>query len=332
MTQSPPRFAVRPAKRIPRKLKACLYGESNGGKTLTAIKLARGLVGPEGRIAVIDSEFYRSALYDSITPFDIIDLSLDEFEQEVPDPYTPERYIAALQQLEEDGYDAIIIDSLTPVWSKPGGVLDRHRQISASDKYKYNSFSAWQDTNPIYWSVLDAIQAAKVHIISTVRAKEEWVEVKTDKGKTSWEAAGAAPNFREGIRFEFDFFAKMHDRGQMSIETWRILEDLPLTPIVRPGEELAQKILSWLEGTPLPPPTIEQSLAAWQQAFPASCAKRSDWREAMLRAALGLSTEEALPLSYQDYTEDERHRVKAFVAQRKLQVYQTAQRQRTEGD
>lgn len=64
-------ISPRPATRTARKGRILLWGKSGAGKTLTALKLARGLAGPEGTICVIDTDFEASTLYADAHRFDI---------------------------------------------------------------------------------------------------------------------------------------------------------------------------------------------------------------------------------------------------------------------
>ncbi len=48
-------MAFKPASRDEVSVKLALMGVSGSGKTYSALRLARGLVGPSGRIALIDT-------------------------------------------------------------------------------------------------------------------------------------------------------------------------------------------------------------------------------------------------------------------------------------
>ena len=61
----------RPATRMQRKGRILLWGKSGSGKTLTSLKLARGLAGPVGTICVIDTDYEASTLYADEHRFDI---------------------------------------------------------------------------------------------------------------------------------------------------------------------------------------------------------------------------------------------------------------------
>jgi hypothetical protein len=79
--------------------------------------MARGFVGPTGKIAMIDTESRRGSLYADVIPggYDVIDLE---------PPFSPARYIAALDAVVAAGYSIAIIDSGSHEWEGQGGVLD----------------------------------------------------------------------------------------------------------------------------------------------------------------------------------------------------------------
>jgi ABC-type transport system involved in cytochrome bd biosynthesis, fused ATPase and permease components len=62
------------AERKAAKLKLAITGPSGSGKTTGALRLARGLVGESGKIAVIDTENRSASLYADITDFDVLNL------------------------------------------------------------------------------------------------------------------------------------------------------------------------------------------------------------------------------------------------------------------
>ena len=56
-------FVIEKADRAKSKVCVALAGDSGSGKTLSSIRLARGLVGEKGRIGYIDTEQHRASLY-----------------------------------------------------------------------------------------------------------------------------------------------------------------------------------------------------------------------------------------------------------------------------
>src|SRR6266852_50509 len=91
-----------------------LAGPTGSGKTESAMRLARGYVGPKGKFLVIDTEEKR-ALYKRTRyqPWDWMDFQ---------PPFTPAAYMAALEGGRK--YDAVIVDSGSHEYTGPGGMQD----------------------------------------------------------------------------------------------------------------------------------------------------------------------------------------------------------------
>ena len=59
---------IAPAERAGAHLLIQLYGPPRSGKTYTALRIARGMVGPTGRIGMLDTESGRARLYSDKVP------------------------------------------------------------------------------------------------------------------------------------------------------------------------------------------------------------------------------------------------------------------------
>ena len=81
------------AQRKQAKLRLLLAGPAGSGKTMSALLLAKGL---GGRIAVIDTERGSASLYSDVVDFDTLEFN---------PPYSPERYIQALEGAAKAGYE-----------------------------------------------------------------------------------------------------------------------------------------------------------------------------------------------------------------------------------
>ena len=95
------------AERKQAVIKLALQGPSGSGKTYSSLLLAYGLVGNWDHIAVIDTENNSSHLYSHLGNFNVLSLS---------EPFSPERYIEAIEACEKAGMKAIIIDSISQEW------------------------------------------------------------------------------------------------------------------------------------------------------------------------------------------------------------------------
>lgn len=179
------------AERKAAYLRAALCGTSGSGKTYGALLLARGLVGDEGKIALIDTERSSACLYSDVTNFDVAELN---------PPYTPKRYIELIKEASKS-YQALIIDSLTHGWAGQGGVLDMHDNATRAQRTQ-NSYAAWRDVTPEHSALVDTILSAPCHVLCTMRSKTAY-EIQEVNGRKSPVKVGLAPVQRDGMEYEF---------------------------------------------------------------------------------------------------------------------------------
>jgi hypothetical protein len=131
------RPTLRAAQRSQAKPLIGFYAESGGGKTRGALTLARGFVGPSGRIVMIETESGRGESYagdpEVAGAFDVIPLRFDP-SNENADAYSPQNYGAAISEAERHNADALIVDSASHEWEGIGGVLDQAEQNKGDGK------------------------------------------------------------------------------------------------------------------------------------------------------------------------------------------------------
>lgn len=228
-------FQVRKASKFNSKARIALEGPAGSGKTYTALALAMSL---GDRIVVIDTENATAALYSDEFPkeYDIIDNFPDN-------QYSPANYIKAVKFAENQGYDVIIIDSLSHAWAGQGGALEMADKAAA--RHHDNRFIGWRDVTPQQNAMVEVLTHSKAHIIITMRTKTEYVIETNEKGKTTPRKIGLAPIQRDGMDYEFDIV------GQMDLEHNLIITKTRFTKfdgavINRPGEEFAEAVKSWL--------------------------------------------------------------------------------------
>ena len=104
---------IAPAERLGAHLLIQLYGPPRSGKTYTALRIARGMVGPKGRIGVLDTESGRARLYSDKVPGGFA-------VGELTPPYTPRRYLEAIEEFLAYGVDILVVDSFSHCWEGPG--------------------------------------------------------------------------------------------------------------------------------------------------------------------------------------------------------------------
>lgn len=213
------------------KLRIALAGPSGSGKTLSSLLIAKGL---GGKIACIDTEKGSASLYDHIVPFDVLELQ---------PPYSPERYIEAIQEAEKAGYETLIIDSTTHEWNGAGGVLELLEAV-AKAKYRGNSWSAWNEMTPRHRAFIDAMLQSDMHIIATGRSKTETAQAE-EGGKKKVVKLGMKIEQRDGFEYEFTTVLDLVHDGHYALaskdRTGLFVGDAkPVT------EETGKMLLAWL--------------------------------------------------------------------------------------
>lgn len=197
---------IKKAVRSIAKLRLGLTGPSGSGKTYGALLIAKGIASRlkdgKGRIALIDSERGSASLYSDIVDFDTI--ILDQ-------PYSPERYIEAMEMVEKAGYDICVVDSTTHEWNGSGGCLEIN-EVLANARYKGNTWSAWNETTPRHRAFLDKINQTSLHLIATMRSKMETVQ---EGGKVK--KLGMKSEQRDGTEYEFTTILELSHDGHYAV-------------------------------------------------------------------------------------------------------------------
>lgn len=177
------------------KLRLALFGVSGGGKTFSALRLARGL---GGKIALIDTEHGSASKYADRFDFDVCNL----------DKPTINNILMCMDQAKN--YDVLIIDSLTHAWNELIQEVDK----IAKAKYGGNSWSGWADGNKKQTELISAILSFPGHVIATMRAETNWTTTVNDKGKMVPVRIGEAPKQGKQIEFEFDMLMQISQDHQ----------------------------------------------------------------------------------------------------------------------
>lgn len=182
-------MGFRKAQRRKAKLRLAITGTAGSGKTYSSLQIAQGL---GGRIAMIDTENGSGDLYAGMWDYDIQTLTT----------YDPRRYMQAIHEAEQAGYNTVIIDSLSHAWNGQGGILDLQGRLTEA-KYRGNSYAAWKDVTPMQNALVNAMLCSPCHIIATMRSKTDYMQCENERGRTEIRKVGLAPVQREGMDYEF---------------------------------------------------------------------------------------------------------------------------------
>ena len=177
---------LKQSKRSNVKLRIGISGPSGFGKTTSALLLAHGLTNDWSKIAVIDTENSSASLYSHLGNYNVLDLQA---------PFSPERYIEAIEICEKAGIEVCILDSITHEWSGTGGCLQIQEQLGGR-------FQDWAKVTPRHQAFIDKILQSNCHIITTTRRKIDYSLDIGSNGRTKVVKHGTKEITREGFEYE----------------------------------------------------------------------------------------------------------------------------------
>lgn len=235
---------IRRAQKRAVKLRMAIDGPTGSGKSLSSLLVARGLVGPDGTIVVIDTERGTTEkFYADRTDFDVL----------VLDRFLPSDYRAAIAECAGAGYDCLIIDSLSHAWSD--GVLS---MVDA----RGGQFGAWKDVTPHHQGLVSDMLDYPGHLIVTMRTKIAYEVTRDKNGRTEVAKLGLKPEQRAGMEYEFDLVGDMDQAHRLVISKSRFtaMADRAFTP---PDEDLGRELAELAgDGAPPQPPPVDMASVA----------------------------------------------------------------------
>lgn len=220
------------------KLKIGLAGPSGSGKTYSALQLAYGMTGDWSKVALADTENKSGKYYAHLGPWQHIPFDPEEFPQQT---YHPDNWVKLIKFVEQDPtIDVLVLDSISHEWEGKGGCLD---VIDGLNK----GFAGWKVVTPLHNRFMDALRNSRLHIIATMRTKQDYVVETNDRGKATPKKVGLKTNQREGTDYEFGVVFDIeinHHASSSKDRTGLFAErrEFKLTPAI--GKEL----MDWANG------------------------------------------------------------------------------------
>lgn len=230
-------------------VKLGITGLPGAGKTYTALNIAKHM--STKRIALIDSEAGAASKYatEKLFAFDTLDMTVDDDGRELKKPFDPRRYVEAIRAAIASGeYDVLVIDGISPEWDDQGGILQMVDELQRVKKL--NTRDSWSIATPLHNEFMNLIMRSKIHIICTMLAKKETVTEKDGNGRVISKKIAMDPIQRDNVPRLFDVFGVMQDK-EMIIDKTRCPE-LDGQAFMRPGKELAEILIEWVKGDPMP--------------------------------------------------------------------------------
>ena len=280
------------ATRAGTKILMGMYAESGGGKTLSALLVARGLVGPDGEVYLADTEHRRGEMYADVVPggYHVTQLSA---------PYTSRKYSEVIDAVEAaaKGRPAVlVIDSFSHEWEGVGGVLDAAASISEErakgKNYAWNgktTFGDWQQPKAEHKKMILKMLGSNMHIICCLRAQYKSHQVeKKDYAKFGINSNAKTTIIRDdfqtaiqdaGFIFEMTVHLEMSNKAP-GVPRLTKCPDMLLSAFgdgkqmsVATGEAIAE----WTKGGAPVSPELEQSVHEAMVAATKGKQKYSDW-------------------------------------------------------
>ena len=225
------------ATRKRRKLRLAISALSGGGKTMSALRIARGIIETEGgKIAFIDTENNSSTLYDHIVDFDMVDIK---------PPYDLAEFNQAVKLATDNDYSVLIIDSASHAWERVQEIVTDLTKASKS----HNSYFEWRKGNTIVTRWLRGLLYFRGHIIFCMRSKMDYDTQKDSNGKISPQKIGLKPMMRDNIDFEFDILMDGNQEHVFTVTKCRYAPFSDLT-IDKPSEKFGADIINYLNSAP----------------------------------------------------------------------------------
>lgn len=209
MDQEPrtPIINIAPVSRTGMRLMFSLFGLSETGKTLSALKLAAGMEPDPSKRMLLDTEGGQRGrayvdqieggyLYGQLTP-----------------PFTPERYIQAFDAIEAAGVTVCATDSISHAWFAEGGVLDMVE--GATEK---NDLAKWAKPKRRLGKMTRRILSSDMHMILCARAKQPLIEGQDANGRKAYVPGPITPIQEKSLRFDMTVIAHMLGDGRFSVD------------------------------------------------------------------------------------------------------------------
>lgn len=277
---------IAPVKRRGIRLLMSFYGLSETGKTLSALKVAAGIEPNPAKRMLLDTEGGQRGrayvdlieggyLYAALTP-----------------PFSPERYIQALGEIESHGVTVLVIDSVSHAWFAEGGILDMVE--NAGEK---NDMAKWAKPKRRLGKMTQRILRSDMHIILCSRAKQPLIEDVVD-GRKKLVPGPVVPVQEKTLRYDMTIMAQMLGDGRFTVRAPEGKCPGSLRPIFAGqdvmNEEMGRRLAAWADSDGGKSPEaraleirMEEIATDGTEALRAEWKKLSAEQRAMLQGSAG---------------------------------------------
>jgi len=274
---------IKPAVRTRVKPLLGFFGKSGGGKTRTALEVARGMVGPKGRIVLIDSESGRGSLFADVVTggYSIIDIE---------PPFSPATYTAAFQKAEANA-DIVLTDSMSHLWDGEGGILemqDAELTRMAGDDYRKREgckMAAWIKPKAEFKRFIQGCMLrSKIPIICCLRGQEKTIIDRKDGKTTVRTTEESYPIFDHRFIFELLLCGEVisiNGEGgyfRPTKVTHPAIKAMLPGPNEQMGQAFGQRLAEWCRGGAVAPASKPEPARATSAAPTIKAVKNEIWQ------------------------------------------------------
>lgn len=244
-------------------LKLAITGPTGSGKTLSALRMAAGLIEPGQRIAFEDTENDSASLYADMEAKQCQDMNIPNAQIEdvmatsrlfdvmpIAPPFAAESFSSGIDSAVAAGYGAVVIDSASHFWK---GILTYKDQLDGHGGT--NKFANWKKADEKFDPVIERVLQSKIHIIFCMRSK---IAYEMDEQTKKVSKVGLAPIMRDNLEYEFSTVLDIgHNHTAMASKdrTGLFPNDKPFMVTEQTGRDLS----AWLKTAtpkPEPPPPV----------------------------------------------------------------------------
>lgn len=222
-----------------------ISGISGSGKSYTAMSLGTQL----GKTAVIDTEGSSAEKYAELFDFSVHSAFTPKDDwYNGNDPKHDPRYIAAaIRAAIAQGFDVVIVDSLTSAWDWVMRYMDNLNAGGSDTK----GFRNWDKVNPIWAELTDLMQAPPCHILWTARSKmTHAMETDPSTNRTVIKKLGLEAILRPQTEFYPDITAEMSNQdgvATLTVSKSRCLDMKSGDSFENPSVQLAAMLKQWAD-------------------------------------------------------------------------------------
>lgn len=240
-----PELQFRKASRKAVPMLIGISGVSGSGKTFSALLLAAGIAGENGRVGFIDTENGRGEMY-ADSPA-IMKALPDGYDYARLDPpFSPTHYSEAIGAAESAGITVLVIDSLSHEWEGYGG-CEEIAEENADKKGTPN----WKMAKKLNKRFMFQCLSSPLHTIFCVRAREkvQFIDDPFKKGKKKVVPLGIQPVCEKNTMYEMMVSFRVEEDTHFAIPI-KVPEPLRhlFSGTVLVTDELGKHIREWNDG------------------------------------------------------------------------------------